>query len=106
MLPRLESWGPAPAPSRSEPGPFRFDPKGGEMRSRIWKVAVFATIAVLVLGACTREEEPETQPTETSVEESPAEEETTAPTTGETLAAVQAAGTLRCGVNNTVPGFG
>lgn len=75
------------------------------MRSRIWKVAVFATIAVLVLGACTREEEPETQPAETSVEESPVEEETAAPA-GETLAAVQAAGTLRCGVNNTVPGFG
>ena len=76
------------------------------MRSRIWKVAVFAAIAVLVLGACTREEEPETQPTETSVEESPAEEETTAPTTGGVLAAVQEEGILQCGVNNTVPGFG
>lgn len=76
------------------------------MRLRIWKVAIFATIAVLALGACTRgEEAPETQPTTTAPEETPVEEETTAPA-GETLAAVQAAGTLRCGVNNTVPGFG
>jgi general L-amino acid transport system substrate-binding protein len=76
------------------------------MRSRIWKVAVFATIAVLVLGACTRDEEPE-QTQETSVEESPAEgEETTAPTGGALLAAIQEEGILQCGVNNTVPGFG
>ncbi len=76
------------------------------MRSRIWKVAIFATIAVLVLGACTREEDPETQPQETGVEESPAEEETAAPTGGAALAAIQEEGVLQCGVNNTVPGFG
>lgn len=73
------------------------------MRSRIWKVAIFATIAVLVLGACTREEEPE-QTQETGVEESPAEEP--AAPAGGVLASVQEAGLVRCGVNNTVPGFG
>jgi general L-amino acid transport system substrate-binding protein len=74
--------------------------------TRIWKVATIAALFALVLGACTREETPEqTEPTSTGAEESPAAEETAAPA-GETLAAVQEAGTLRCGVNETVPGFG
>jgi general L-amino acid transport system substrate-binding protein len=73
--------------------------------TRIWKVATIAALFALVLGACTREETPEqTEPTGTE-ETTPAEEETAAPA-GETLAAIQDAGTLRCGVNETVPGFG
>jgi general L-amino acid transport system substrate-binding protein len=76
------------------------------MRSRIWKVATIAALLALVLGACTRgEETPEQTQSPTTGTESPAEEETAAPT-GETLAAIQDAGTLRCGVNETVPGFG
>jgi general L-amino acid transport system substrate-binding protein len=75
------------------------------MRNRIWKVATIAAVFALILGACTREETPP-QTQETSGTESPSTtEETTAPA-GETLSAVQSAGTLRCGVNNTVPGFG
>ena len=75
------------------------------MRNRIWKVATIAAVVALILGACTREETPP-QTQETSGTESPSTtEETTAPA-GETLSAVQSAGTLRCGVNNTVPGFG
>jgi general L-amino acid transport system substrate-binding protein len=71
------------------------------MRSTIWKTATVAAILVLVLGACTRDEpqsEGQDQPQAGTGE-------TTAPTTS-LLTEIQDRGTLRCGINNTVPGFG
>ena len=73
------------------------------MRSRIWKVATIAALFALVLGACTREETPDTAqpaPTGTSGEEAPPAE------SASLLDEVIERGTVRCGVNNTVPGFG
>jgi general L-amino acid transport system substrate-binding protein len=71
------------------------------MRSRIWKAATVAAILAVVLGACTREEpqqEGQDQPQAGTGE-------TAAPTTS-LLTEIQDRGILRCGVNNTVPGFG
>lgn len=73
------------------------------MHSRIWKAATIVALFALVLGACTREEEPvdTAQPAPTSSgEEQPAEP------AGSLLDEIVERGTLRCGVNNTVPGFG
>jgi general L-amino acid transport system substrate-binding protein len=69
------------------------------MRARIWNVA--AVLAALVLlAACTREE---AQPTGGGGgAESPAQAEQPA----SLLEEIQERGTLQCGVNNTVPGFG
>ncbi|MGH2690988.1 MAG: amino acid ABC transporter substrate-binding protein, partial [Actinomycetota bacterium] len=71
------------------------------MRVRIWKVATFAAMFALILGACTREESQPAQPgpDETAGEAQPAE-----PTS--VLDTVLDRGILQCGVNNTVPGFG
>ena len=76
------------------------------MRSSIWKAATLAAILALVLGACTRGEDPE--PAATGGQDQAATETETAQT-GETASALDRileAGTVRCGVNNTVPGFG
>ncbi|MGH2686476.1 MAG: transporter substrate-binding domain-containing protein, partial [Actinomycetota bacterium] len=70
------------------------------MRSRIWKTAALAATLVVLVGACTREEQPEGQD-----QPQAGAGETTAPT-GSLLTEIQERGTLRCGVNNTVPGFG
>ena len=70
------------------------------MRGRIWKVATFAAVFALVLGACTREEtQPEPAPTGTNGQAQPE-----APAS--LLDEILERGTLRCGINNTVPGFG
>jgi general L-amino acid transport system substrate-binding protein len=70
------------------------------MRGRVWKLAGLLAALVLVLGGCTREEEP--QPAGEGEAESPAQAEEPA----SLLEEIQERGILRCGVNNTVPGFG
>jgi general L-amino acid transport system substrate-binding protein len=70
------------------------------MRGRVWKLAGLLAALVLVLGGCTREEEP--QPAAEGEAESPAQAEEPA----SLLEEIQERGILRCGVNNTVPGFG
>jgi general L-amino acid transport system substrate-binding protein len=70
------------------------------MRPRIWNIAAFSAAVVLVLAACTREEEP-AQPAAGEAE-SPAQAEEP----GSLLDEIQERGILQCGVNNTVPGFG
>jgi general L-amino acid transport system substrate-binding protein len=64
------------------------------------KIAAIAGILVVLLAACTREEEPEQggQP-QAGAGGTPAE-------TTSLLDEILERGTLRCGVNNTVPGFG
>ena len=69
------------------------------MRIRIWKVATFAALFALVLGACTREDEPAQPAPDDTGQAQPAE-------SASLLAEILDRGTLRCGVNNTVPGFG
>jgi len=70
------------------------------MRLRIWKVATFAAMFALILGACTREEsEPAPGPEETGGQAQPAD-------SASLLNEVLDRGTVRCGINNTVPGFG
>jgi len=69
------------------------------MRARIWNVAVVLA-ALVLLAACTREE---AQPSGGGGgAESPAQAEEPA----SLLEEIQERGTLQCGVNNTVPGFG
>jgi general L-amino acid transport system substrate-binding protein len=68
------------------------------MRARIWNVAVVLAALVLLAG-CTREE---AQPSGGGGAESPAQAEEPA----SLLEEIQERGTLQCGVNNTVPGFG
>ena len=65
------------------------------------KTAALAAILAVLVGACTREEQPEGQDDQPQAGAG----ETTAPTTS-LLTEIQERGTLRCGVNNTVPGFG
>jgi general L-amino acid transport system substrate-binding protein len=69
------------------------------MRVRIWKVATFAALLALVLGACTREDEPAQPAPDDTGQAQPAE-------SASLLDEVLERGTVRCGVNNTVPGFG
>jgi general L-amino acid transport system substrate-binding protein len=71
------------------------------MRPRIWNIAALSAAVVLVLAACTREEEP-AQPAAGGEAESPAQAEEP----GSLLDEIIERGTLQCGVNNTVPGFG
>jgi general L-amino acid transport system substrate-binding protein len=71
------------------------------MRDRIWRAVALVGILALVVAGCTREEEP--QPAAGGGEEAPAEEPQEATSL---LDEVQERGILRCGVNNTVPGFG
>jgi general L-amino acid transport system substrate-binding protein len=70
------------------------------MRGGIWKLAALAAALVVLLGACTREEEPAAGGGEEA--ESPAQAEEAV----SLLEEIQERGILRCGVNNTVPGFG
>ena len=72
------------------------------MRGGIWKLAALAAALVVLLGACTREEEPEPAAGGGEPAESPAQAEET----GSLLDEITERGILRCGVNNTVPGFG
>lgn len=69
------------------------------MRGTMRLVAVLAAVLTLAAVACTREEEPQQAAggAEQPVEEQPAES---------LLQTIQERGILRCGVNNTVPGFG
>lgn len=64
-------------------------------------------VPVLVLAACTGDDEPTDAalPQETDAEAGGGETEAET-TTGGTLAEVQSRGTLNCGVNDAVPGFG
>ena len=72
------------------------------MRSRIWNIAVFAAILAVLAAACTREEE---QPQQgQGGDQQAGGEQPAAPAS--LLTEIQDRGTLRCGVNNTVPGFG
>ncbi len=66
------------------------------------RAVVLVAIVALVAAACTREEEP-SEPTAAPTGGSPAAEEAAV---GSLLDEVQQRGVLRCGVNNTVPGFG
>jgi general L-amino acid transport system substrate-binding protein len=75
--------------------------EGGEMRPGIWKVVAIVGATATLLAACTREEEPQ-QATGGGQAESPAHEEEQASLFQE----ITERGILRCGVNNTVPGFG
>jgi general L-amino acid transport system substrate-binding protein len=71
------------------------------MRSRIGRVAVFAAVLALAAAACTRQEQ---QPAAGGGGEEPAQTEPQEATS--LLAEIRERGILRCGVNNTVPGFG
>ncbi|HWC31773.1 MAG TPA: amino acid ABC transporter substrate-binding protein [Actinomycetota bacterium] len=71
------------------------------MRRRIWHVAVLALTLAVVAAACTREQPaPEGQGGGGGTEAGGAQQGVNL------LAEIQERGTLRCGVNNTVPGFG
>jgi general L-amino acid transport system substrate-binding protein len=72
------------------------------MRGRVWKLAALFAALMLLLAGCTREEEPEPAAEGQGEAESPAQAEDT----GSLLDEITQRGILRCGVNNTVPGFG
>ncbi|HEV3475279.1 MAG TPA: amino acid ABC transporter substrate-binding protein [Actinomycetota bacterium] len=70
------------------------------MPGRTRLVAMLAAVLTLTAVACTREEEPEPQAAGGGAEETVQEEPASV------LQTIQERGVLRCGVNNTVPGFG
>jgi general L-amino acid transport system substrate-binding protein len=72
--------------------------KEGEMRTRIWAAGVL--VAMLLAAGCTREEQP------TGGDQGTAAGEAEGQAAGSLLEEIQGRGILRCGVNNTVPGFG
>lgn len=69
------------------------------MRGHLRKAALLGAALALLAAACTREEE---APPAAEGEESPAETQPAA----SLLEEIEERGILRCGVNNTVPGFG
>ncbi|MGH2677856.1 MAG: transporter substrate-binding domain-containing protein, partial [Actinomycetota bacterium] len=71
------------------------------MRGRA-TLAALPVALLLVLTGCTREEEPQPAAGGEGAAESPAQAEEP----GSLLDEIIERGTLRCGVNNTVPGFG
>jgi general L-amino acid transport system substrate-binding protein len=74
--------------------------KEAGMRGRTWRCVALVGVLALVLAGCTREEEP--QQAAGGGEEAPAEQEEAVSLLDEIIDR----GILRCGVNNTVPGFG
>jgi general L-amino acid transport system substrate-binding protein len=74
--------------------------KEAGMRGRMWRCVAVVGVLALVLAGCTREEEP--QQAAGGGEEAPAEQEEAVSLLDEIIDR----GILRCGVNNTVPGFG
>ena len=76
-------------------------PKGEDMRA-MSRAVVLVAILALVAAACTRDEEPTTPAAAPTGGSPPADEAAV----GSLLDEVQQRGILRCGVNNTVPGFG
>jgi general L-amino acid transport system substrate-binding protein len=72
------------------------------MRPGIWKLVAVIGATALLLGACTREEEPQQATGGGGEAESPAQAEEGVSLFQE----ITDRGILRCGVNNTVPGFG
>jgi general L-amino acid transport system substrate-binding protein len=72
------------------------------MRPGIWKLVAVIGATALLLGACTREEEPQQATGGGGEAESPAQAEEEVSLFQE----ITDRGMLRCGVNNTVPGFG
>jgi general L-amino acid transport system substrate-binding protein len=72
------------------------------MRGRALTLAALSAALMLLLAGCTREEEPEPAAAGGGEAESPAQAEEP----GTLLDEITQRGILRCGVNNTVPGFG
>jgi general L-amino acid transport system substrate-binding protein len=70
------------------------------MRTRVWGPGALVVALVLLVGGCTRGEE---QP---AGGQTPGEEAPGQAAGGSLLDEIQERGILRCGVNNTVPGFG
>jgi len=69
------------------------------MRARVWGLGALMVVLMLLAGSCTREQQP-------AGDDGTAAGEAPAQAAGSLLEEIQSRGILRCGVNNTVPGFG